>query len=262
MKTSNVGQGRAHHEAIIRGWVSSDRAGSTGITIRDDGSAGFQIFDLTVLGGTLTINEDGTAVLTIGGGAGSPGEDWVSSTAGGGSVVVTVPDSGSTETIDLTSATVFDITLTANCTLTFSNPPTDDRAHIWIFILRQDGTGSRTVTWPGTVQWQDTDGTTGGSAPTLYTAATAEDVIIITTLDNGATYGGSQERAGSGGATSLDGLSDVILTTPATADRLRFDGTNWRNSALISRPVTTYDATSGLWVPVVDGDGNAVMAEA
>ena len=40
------------------------------------------------------------------------------------------------------------------------------------------------------------------------------------------------------------------------------DGTAWRNSALILRPVTTYDPTSALWVPLVDGDGNAIMTEA
>ncbi len=66
MKTSNVGQGRAHQEAIIRGWVGKDRAGSTGITIRDGTTTATGTFDLTVIGGTITYNADGTAVLTIG----------------------------------------------------------------------------------------------------------------------------------------------------------------------------------------------------
>jgi hypothetical protein len=31
---------------------------------------------------------------------------------------------------------------------------------------------------------------------------------------------------------ALDDLSDVVISTPATADRLRYDGSTWRNSAL------------------------------
>lgn len=65
MKTSNVGQGRAHHEAIIRGWVASDRAGGTGITIGDGTQSGSGVWNLTVRGGTLIINGDGSAVLVI-----------------------------------------------------------------------------------------------------------------------------------------------------------------------------------------------------
>lgn len=63
-----------------------------------------------------------------------------------------------------------------------------------------------------------------------------------------------------GGTANLDDLGDVTITSPATADRLRFDGSGWRNSALIWRPVMTYDGTN--WLVLVDGDGNAIMAEA
>lgn len=62
------------------------------------------------------------------------------------------------------------------------------------------------------------------------------------------------------GAASLDDLDDVVITSPATADRLRFNGTSWINSALIWRPVMTFDGTN--WQVAVDGDGNAVMTEA
>lgn len=65
-----------------------------------------------------------------------------------------------------------------------------------------------------------------------------------------------------GGVSTLDDLTDVTITSPVTADRLRYDGAVWVNSALIWRPVTVYDPTSGLWVPLVDGNGNAIMAEA
>ncbi len=39
---------------------------------------------------------------------------------------------------------------------------------------------------------------------------------------------------GSAVAVNLDGLSDVIITTPATAQTLRYNGTNWVNAALAS----------------------------
>lgn len=65
-----------------------------------------------------------------------------------------------------------------------------------------------------------------------------------------------------GGASALDDLTDVTLTTPAVADRLRFDGSVWRNSALLWRPSMVLDPTSGNYLPVTTGDGDAVMVEA
>lgn len=63
------------------------------------------------------------------------------------------------------------------------------------------------------------------------------------------------------GVTGLDDLIDVILTDPTLADRLRFDGTDWRNSALIWRPVMVLDPDTGNYL-VMTADGNAVMVEA
>lgn len=76
MKTSNVNQGRAHPEAIIRGWVSNKRAGSSGVTVGDGSTTGDGITNITVTGGggTVTIPGDGTAVINIPGrGSGTPG---------------------------------------------------------------------------------------------------------------------------------------------------------------------------------------------
>ncbi len=83
--------------------------------------------------------------------------------------VTTVAASGSTYTIPaVTTSGITDLTLTASCTLTF---PTATAGHSFTLILRQDGTGSRTVTWPGTVKWG------GGVAPTLTTTANAVDIL-------------------------------------------------------------------------------------
>jgi hypothetical protein len=66
MKTSNVNQGRIHNEAIIRGWVSNERAGSTGITITDgDGNTVTNIWNLILSGATITVNGDGTVTIVV-----------------------------------------------------------------------------------------------------------------------------------------------------------------------------------------------------
>ncbi len=56
--------------------------------------------------------------------------------------------SGSTETLDLATGNVHDVTLTANCTLTLTGATAGVACDMAI-LLRQDGTGSWTVTWPG-----------------------------------------------------------------------------------------------------------------
>ena len=84
--------------------------------------------------------------------------------------------STSTKTLNLETANNFEITLTDNCTFTFSNPPATGKAGSFTLILKQDGTGSRTTTWPASVDWA------GGTAPTLSSGAT--DVDILTFMTN------------------------------------------------------------------------------
>ena len=80
--------------------------------------------------------------------------------------------------------------------------------------------------------------------------------------------GGMSTGGGSGGGgiglpvMALDDLTDVVITSATLADRLRFDGTNWVNSALIWRSMTAFDPTTGNWLPLVDGSGNQLIAEA
>lgn len=93
-------------------------------------------------------------------------------------------NSGATYTIDLTRSNVYEITLTANCTFTFSNPSPAGNASSFTLILVQDGTGSRLATWPTSVDWH------GGTAPTLTTAANAVDIITFLTTDGGVRWYG------------------------------------------------------------------------
>lgn len=133
---------------------------------------------------------------------GSGGVDWMAevtptgfltATEGEGHGLVTNVASGAAATIDCSLGNVFDITLTANCTLSIINPPAAGVGGIIQVILRQGGSGSYTVTWPASAKWQSATGTNAGSAPTLWTAVGAEDVVILATVDGGVTWGGADE---------------------------------------------------------------------
>jgi hypothetical protein len=94
--------------------------------------------------------------------------------------------SGTSATIDLENGNVHTVTMTGNCTFTFSNPIASDDCSSFTLILTQDGTGSRTATWPASVDWP------GGTAPTLTTTATTgRDMLMFVTVDAGTTWLGS-----------------------------------------------------------------------
>jgi hypothetical protein len=69
-------------------------------------------------------------------------------------------------TLALTNGTVQIITLTATTTITM---PTATSGKSFILLLKQDATGSRTVTWT-TVKWP------GGTAPTITSTASKQDI--------------------------------------------------------------------------------------
>ena len=70
-------------------------------------------------------------------------------------------------TLALTNGTVQIITLTGNATITM---PTAAVGKSFILLLRQDATGSRTVTWT-TVNWA------AGTAPTITSTASKQDIF-------------------------------------------------------------------------------------
>jgi len=73
----------------------------------------------------------------------------------------------STITLDLANGTVQIITLGGNVTITM---PTATSGKSFVMLLKQDGTGSRTVTW-STVKWA------GGTAPTITSTASRLDLL-------------------------------------------------------------------------------------
>jgi hypothetical protein len=79
-------------------------------------------------------------------------------------------NSGTSKTLTWSNGSAQKSTLTGNVTYTFASPQIGGA---YVLRLVQDGTGSRTVTWPAAVKWP------GGVAPTLSTAAGAIDLINL-----------------------------------------------------------------------------------
>jgi hypothetical protein len=94
--------------------------------------------------------------------------------AGGASTPVSaVTFSATAMTVNCYLSNVFTTTFTANVTTapTLSNP-SDGQTINW--FITQDGTGSRTMTWPTSFKWA------GGTAGTLSTAANSVDLLVAT----------------------------------------------------------------------------------
>ncbi len=79
---------------------------------------------------------------------------------------ITADSDGGTITFDMDASNVHAVTLGGNRTLAVTN---DDTNQIFVLVLTQDGTGSRTVTWWANIKWD------GGTVPTLTTVAAEKD---------------------------------------------------------------------------------------
>ena len=120
----------------------------------------------------------GTAgqVLRVNSGATAP--EWA---AQSGLVVNTVAAAGSTETLAGDTYNVHDVTLDESVTFTFT---TSAAVAQFTLILRQDGSGGNSVTWPASVKWHSL------TAPTILTTASAVHVLEFLTVDTGTTWRG------------------------------------------------------------------------
>ena len=99
----------------------------------------------------------------------------------------TAPSSSSgTLVLDMALGNSFSVTLTENVTtVTLSNPPATGTFGELVVLFTQDGTGSRTVTWPASVNWP------GGTAPVITAAAASVDQVVLNTRDAGTTWYGN-----------------------------------------------------------------------
>jgi hypothetical protein len=103
--------------------------------------------------------------------------------------------SGSTTGIEPRSFSSFLLTLTGNTNLSAFAVPTpryknDTRASRITVAVKQGGSGSYTVTWPGNFKWPS------GTAPTLSTTVGNVDIFEFISFDRGTTWLGFQVAAG------------------------------------------------------------------
>lgn len=99
-------------------------------------------------------------------------------------LVHSVGNSGTSLTITAdANGTTKLITLNGNCTFTLAGATTGEACAMEL-VLTQDGTGSRTVTWPAAVKWPI------AAAPILSTAAGKVDRVVVTTYNGGTTWYG------------------------------------------------------------------------
>lgn len=163
--------------------VANGGTGTTSLTannvILGNGTSAVQVVAPGTTGNVLTSN--GTTWTSV---AGATGDVTLTGTqtltnktieagvfTNGYTEEVVTANTSTAYTIDLANGSVQILTLTGNCTFTF---PTATAGKSFTLLLRQDGTGGRTVTWPAAVKWP------GGTAPTITSTASRQDKYIFT----------------------------------------------------------------------------------
>lgn len=86
---------------------------------------------------------------------------------------------GATVTLDFTAGAIHKVTIAGNRTIAFSGALAGQSI---VLIVKQDGTGSRLLTWP-TIKWAT------ATTPTLTTTAGRTDIFVI--FYDGTDYYGS-----------------------------------------------------------------------
>lgn len=160
----------------------------------------------TTVGDVLTISQVSPPEAIWATPSNATGSNFLTRTRGGQSTVVTHAASGAARQLDFGGGNVFVVTLTANCTFTFTGAPASGEASI-LLVLVQDATGNRTVTWPGSVVWAS------GTAPTLSTTANDVDFIVLESWDAGTTWYGFPVGGGGTPATSVTSETSFGVST-------------------------------------------------
>jgi len=104
-------------------------------------------------------------------------------------VVNSIGSVGTTATIDWSAGDVQTLTLTNNCTLSFTNPPSSGKSQTLTLVVYQDGIGGRTLSYPSGTRWSY------GQAPVLTSYPSYRDVLSFITYDGGSTYLGAYSMA-------------------------------------------------------------------
>jgi len=151
-------------------------AGSSKVTITND-TTNSEV-DIDVDQTQLTIAESQVTNLT------SDLTSKASVSNGGGETYFDAGNSGAAIALDLANGNVQKLTLTANATITLTSPVSGAMRSLTLLVF-QDATGSRTITWPGSVKWGN------AGAPTLTTTASKMDMVSLFTVDGGTNWYGA-----------------------------------------------------------------------
>jgi len=153
--------------------------GTTGVTLPTSGTLyGTASGSITSANlATSLTNETGTSLVVF-----NTSPTLVTPTITGGTATTAQLTDGATIASDASAAVVNYVTLGGNRTMSaISNFVNGQRL---VYVIVQDGTGSRTLAWTDTIKWK------GGSAPTLTTTASKADIITLWKI-NSVIYGDS-----------------------------------------------------------------------
>jgi hypothetical protein len=166
----------------------------------------------------------------------------------------TFSNAGSSIEIDTADASVFDLTLTDDLTVT---DILDNGTNVPVvtFILRQGGTGSNLINWPDSVAWPL------GAAPTLSTTPGAKDLVTMMWDGNewlaGNLIGGSEAPAPTLPTLDVD-IVGTIEGTPGQLDASSYTTTQTfsggSQGAVAVFVITTQTGADPL-VPILIGGG-------
>ena len=146
-------------------------SGTASIMLRS--AAGFQSTNTTAYSFSVYMTSAATPDFEVIGGAGA--ESTLNSSlkiTGQAYTELHTEASAATITPDWNNGNVYTTELT-NASTTFADPTNIKPGATYIIILKQDGTGSRTVSWGTKYKFP------GGTAPTLTTGANKADVITL-----------------------------------------------------------------------------------
>jgi len=96
----------------------------------------------------------------------------------------TLTSSSGTATIDMSNGNHFEITLTENTTIAFSNVPAADAAPVLLYV-KQHASSAKTLSFPASVKWPS------AVTPTMTTTLGYTDVYMFITRNGGTSYIGS-----------------------------------------------------------------------
>lgn len=172
-----------------------------------------------VAGAGFTVDDEGTPLTTAATTLDFVGAG-VTASGAGATKTITIPGGGglgdafahgnfgATETIDFTDGTYHWGTLDQDCTFTFTGATNLKDCGFTVELI-EDGTGTWSPTWPGSVVWL------GGTTPTHDTTAGTTTIYAFFSRDGGTTWVGGQLGGTGILASIVDAKGDLIAASAA-----------------------------------------------